>query len=646
MKQVLLVIFVCLLSTPVFSQPQDSSYVSEADSLKGQPLVDTIPVEPSRTFVQGGSIAKEILSYFYMGDDIKYRDMDNSTGESFGDLMRMRSLFDVASLGPSSQPENLYLAGDGRGVNIFVDGIPYKQQDLYFPQRGEMDLNTISLSNISEIEILPVSLAGNDMGQTGATGINITTKDFDNVEPYSRLLDDRGPYGFRRTVVELGRGFTSRGKFYVTTELNKSDGYLINSGNDGISVSGKTTFRLKKDLDLKLSGYQYRTTMGLPLFPQSRFQDVKKKVNNWRFDVSLLRQEKETAVSNLDFRFDKQNQEIKSRSYDFESKKIDEVLGLDFTQTASFYNRHYFKLEGCLERRNFKALKTKRAINSAYFSLRDQIKINPKLNLIFTSQIEKEEELETGFSLSGGAAYQLSDAVKLFSTGGRFVGNPTLMDLFWLPFSAEFKDTIMDYLEEGNANLKQQKSYSADLGLGIQKGDYKVNAYAFVSKIDDYIFWSNVDTLLYYGHFKPINSQAKIWGADLDLSGKFLDYFTSYFSYTFKHGENSERKTRLPYSPDHNFFGYIQFNHEYLKREIGIILRLEANAFSERFMDEYEKDKEPAAAILNGKVTIRFLDFHFYYIVRNVTNQNYRLSGAYSMPERTFWWGFYWEFFD
>jgi hypothetical protein len=63
-------------------------------------------------------------------------------------------------------------------------------------------------------------------------------------------------------------------------------------------------------------------------------------------------------------------------------------------------------------------------------------------------------------------------------------------------------------------------------------------------------------------------------------------------------------------------------------------------------MDEYEKDKEPAAAILNGKVTIRFLDFHFYYIVRNITNQNYRLSGDYNMPKRTFWWGFYWEFLD
>jgi outer membrane cobalamin receptor len=646
MKQVLFAIFVCLMSTGVFSQSLDSSYVSETDSLKSQALVDTIPAEPPRTFIQADSIEKEMVSHFYLGDDIKYRDIDNSTGASFGDLMGLRSLFYILSVGPSSQPQNMYFAGNGRGVDIFVDGNLYQQQDLYFPQRGEMDLNTLSLSNISEIEILPVGLSIRGGEGVGVTGVNIISKDFDNAEPYSRLLDDRGPYGFRRTVVELGRGLTSRGKFYVTTELNKSDGYLTNSDNDGMSLSGKTTFNLKKQMDLRLSTYQYKTTMGLPLFPDSRFQDIRKKVNNWRFDVSLIMQENENAISNLTFRLDKQNQEIKSKSYDFESKKIDEVLSLNFTQIASFDDRHYFKLEGNLERKNLKALKMKWETNSVYFSMTDLIKVNPKLNLIFSTHIEKEEELKARISLSGGVAYQLSGAVKLFSTGGRFAGNPTLMDRFWLPFSAEFHDTITDYLEEGNTSLKQQSSYSADLGASIHKGNYRISGYAFVSKIDDYIFWSNVDTTLYYGHFKPINSQAKIWGANLYLSGKFLNYFTSYFSYTFKHGENSESKTRLPYSPDHNVFGYIQFENEYLKREISIKLRLEANAFSERFMDEYEKDKEPRVAILNGKVTIRFLDFHFYYIVRNITNQNYRLSGDYHMPKRTFWWGFYWEFFD
>ncbi|MFH1335689.1 MAG: TonB-dependent receptor, partial [Candidatus Zixiibacteriota bacterium] len=502
MKQVLFAIFVCLMSTGVFSQPLDSSYVSETDSLKSQPLVDTIPVKPSRTFIQGDSIEKEMVSHFYLGDDIKCRDIDNSTGESFGDLMGMRSLFDILRVGPSSQPENMYFAGNGRGVDVFVDGILYRQQDLYFPQRGKMGLNTISLSNISEIEILPVGLA-NRGGGGGVTGVNLTTKDFDNLEPYSRLLDDRGPYGFRRTVVELGRSLTSRGKFYVTTELNKSDGYLTNSDNDGMSLFGKTTFHLKKQMDLKLSAYQYKTTMGLPLFQESRFKDAKKKVNNWRVAVSLRMQENENSISDLNFRLDKQNQEIKSRSYDFESKKIDEVLGLDLIQTTSLNDRHYFKLVGHLERKNLKALKMKQGIDAVYFSLADLIKVNPKLRLIFSSQIEKEEELETEFSLSGGVAYQISSEVKLFSTGGRFVGNPTLMDRFWLPFSAEFRDTIADYLEEGNTSLKPQNSYSADLGAGIQKGNYKISGYAFVSQIDDYIFWSNIDTTLYYGHFKP-----------------------------------------------------------------------------------------------------------------------------------------------
>jgi len=645
MKQVLFAIFVCFLSTNVFSQTQDSSYVSNTDSLRNKALVDTIPVEPSRTFIQGDQFKNEMVSHFYLGDDIRYRDIDNSTGKSFGDLMRMRSLFDIVSAGPSSQPENMYFAGDGRGGNIFVDGIPYRQQDLYFPQRGEMDLNTISLSNISEIEILPVGLA-NRGGEVGVMGVNITTKDFDNVEPYSRLLDDRGPYGFRRTLVELGRGLTSRGKFYLTTELNKSDGYTTNSDNDGISLSGKSAFHLKEQIDLRLSAYQYKTTMGLPLFPDSRFQDARKKVNNWRFEVSLMMQENENSISDLNFRFDKQNQEIKSRSYEFESKKIDEVLSLYLIQTVSFNDRHYFEFEGNLERKNLEALKMKQRINSAYFSLTDMIKVNPRLRLIISSRIKKEEGLKAGLSLSGGVAYQISSEVKVFSTGGRFVGNPTLMDRFWLPFSVGFRDTMIDYTEEGTRSLRPQKSYSADLGGSIQKGNYGMSAYAFVSKIDDYLIWSNIDTNLYYGHFKPINSQAKIWGANLDLSGKFLNYFTSYFSYTFKHGENSERKTRLHYSPDHNLFGYIQFENEYLKKEIGIKLRIETNVISDRFMDEYEKDKESAVTILNGKVTIRFLDFHFYYIVRNVTNQNYRLSGDYSMPKRTFWWGFYWEFFD
>jgi len=220
------------------------------------------------------------------------------------------------------------------------------------------------------------------------------------------------------------------------------------------------------------------------------------------------------------------------------------------------------------------------------------------------------------------------------------------MDRFWLFNSLIFKDTIADYMEEGNGDLRSQQSMVWDFGGNTGKENYKLGAYVFYSRIDDFIFWSNNDTTLYFGQFLPVNSKAKMWGANINGNLKFLNHVRSYVSYSFIEGKNSIRKTRLPYSPEHSLFGYIEFENEFLKREISFRLRLETKVLSERFMDEYEKDKESGVAILNGKITVRFLDFHFYYMARNITSRIYRLSGNYHMPERTYWWGFYWEFFD
>jgi outer membrane cobalamin receptor len=399
-------------------------------------------------------------------------------------------------------------------------------------------------------------------------------------------------------------------------------------------------------MDLKLFAYQYQTKIGLPLFPDINFKDARKKENNWGTVTSLLLQEKPSSVLNLNFRYDKQNQEVKSRSYGFETKKIEEMFALMATQTFIFKERHYLKAEGYGERKSLEALKMRQKIHAGYLSVADVITANPRLKLLLFSKIEKEEKLDPEFSFSGGASYLIANNVNLFSTCGRFVGYPTLMDRFWLPDSLYPKGTTTDYIEEGNHSLVSQKSFIADFGANIQKENYQIRAYVFHSRIDDFIFWSNVDTTVYFGHFKPINSKANIWGTNLNVSCRLFDHMKSYLSYSFKKGEDSKRKTHLPYSPEHSLFGFIEFENEFLKREIGLKLRIETNVLSERFMDEYQKDKEPEVAIVNGKITIRFLDFHFYYMVRNITDQVYRLSGDYFMPERSFFWGFYWEFFD
>ena len=647
-KLLFLLLFFELFSQAV-SQPPDSLYTTEidsSDSLTKKSISDTLPVAPIRTFIQDDQFREEVFRSFSLTDEITSEYLDNSIAENAGDLMQMWSLINVAKIGPWGQSECAYPAGNGKGLNVFIDGNLFPPQNLNFPQKGELDLNSILLSNVSKVEFLPAGLANLWGRGAGWMGINIITKDFNGAQPYSRVMTDRGPYGFYRTQVELGRGLTNRGKFYLTGEFNKSDGYILNSDYDGFSFSGKTTLNLTRNMDLRFSTYKYQTNMGLLLFPGVNYQDTRKKVKNWGVVTSLLLQEKKNSILNLNFRYDKQNQEVKSGSYNFEKKKIEETLALTATQTFKIKDRHLVKVESYGERKSFESLRIKRAIHDGYLSFADVLTLSSKLKLLLFSKTEKEESRDVGFSASGGASYQISPDVSLFSTVGRFESNPTLMDRFWLFNSLIFKDTIADYMEEGNGDLRSQKSMVWDFGGNIGKKNYKLNAYAFYSQLDDVIFWSNVDTTIYFGHFQPVNGKAKMWGANINGNLKFLNHVRSYVSYSFIEGKNSIRKTRLPYSPEHSLFGYIEFENEFLKRELGFRLRLETKVLSERFMDEYEKDKESGVAILNGKITVRFLDFHFYYMARNITNRVYRLSGNYYMPKRTYWWGFYWEFSD
>ena len=648
-KKLPFIFLVLLLFSRAFCQPRDSLYTADSDSLnslsKGD-ASDTLSVAPLGKFVRCDQFRDEVVNHFCLGDAITFEDIDNSIGESVGDILMMRSLIDVVKVGSWGQPETASLSGNARGVKIFVDGHLFEQQDLYLPQSGNLDINSVLLSNISRVEFLPTGLVNLWGKGAGVLGIHIVTKDFGGEEPYSKVTGNRGPYGFRRSQVELGRALTSRGKFYLTTEFKKSDGYLTNADYDGFCLWGKATFELSRRIGLKLSTYQHKTKMGVPLFPDASFQDTRKKVNNWGVVGSFLIQKKENSFLNLDFRYDKQNQEMKSRSYGFESKKIEEMFGLTATQTLKSKDSHHIKIEAYGERKSLEALRSKQAVYGGYFSIADMIQIQPKLRLLLFSRVEKEERLDAGISACGGVSYQISKDVTMFSTLGRFVGYPTLMDRYWLPFSLSFKDTITDYMEAGNESLRPQRAFTADFGASVKKRNYKISGYVFNCDIDDFIFWSNLDTTIYYGHYKPVNTQAKIWGANINLGFAFFDHIGSHISYTFKKCEDSNRKIQLPHSPNHSLFGYIQFEDEFLKREIGLKLRLETNIKSERFMDEYEQDKEPGVAIVNGKITIRFLDFHFQYVIRNITDQVYRLTGDYFMPERSFWWGFYWEFFD
>ena len=644
-----LILFVFLFCSKAFPQPHNSLETSDSDSL-GLPAEiersDSVSMIDSGAITEEDRFREEIASRFSLANGITSEDIKNSTAESVGDLLEIRSLVDVVRVGSWWQPEMASFGGNIRGISILVDGNRYEQQDLYFPQQGYLDLNSLSLSNISGVDFLPLALTGLWGEGSGAPGMNFVTRDFDGAEPHSEAATSRGPDGTHRTRFELGRGLTSRARFDLAGELRKSDGRLVNSDYDGSFLWGKTTIDLARRMRLRVTGYQYRTKMGLPLFQDASFRDLRKKVDNWGAVGSLVTQREERSFLTVSLRYDSRSQEVKSASYSFENKKIEESFGLTATHTRVFGDRHHVEIEGQAERRSLESLRARDAVHGGRLSAVDLIQVRPATTLLLGSGLRKEEGLNVGVSGCVGVSHRATDDVKLFAILGKSEGYPTLMERHGPAFSVAFGDTVADYMEEGSRELKAQECLTVDVGASVQKGNHQMSAYLFGSRINDFIFWSNIDTSLYFGHFQPVISEAEIWGASVDLRLEFFDHVSSYVSYSFKKGKNSDRRLHLPFSPEHSLFAYLQLEDELLKKEIGVKLRLETNVLSERFMDEYEQDREPGVAILNGKVTVRFLDFHFYYMVRNITDQVYRSMGDYHMPARSFWWGFYWEFFD
>ncbi len=624
---------------------EEDYHPQTSDSLQEQIVSDTAQKILEEKFFEDDEFKKGMLNHFSNKDEISFDDIDDSFVRDLGDIIQTRSWLNIIKVGPPGQLEIGSWEGN-RNFRVFIDGILYEQQSLYLPQSGGLDLNTIPVENIERVEILPSGIANVWGRGSGLGGINIITKDYKGIEPYSRVTIDRGPDRYRKTQVELGRGITSRGKIYLAGGFKQSNSYLTNSDYDGTSLSGKTTFSLKNNLNLRFSAYQYKTNMGLPLFPDVNIKDTRKKEDNWGITTNLLFKQHKNSLLRIDLRYDNQEQELKSKSLGFESKKINRLFSLKATQTWKWERRHSLKIEAYAGRKKLEAPNLDHLAYDTYLSFSDLININEEIDFLLFSKIEKEDEFEVNFSGLGGISYKIAFDINLFSSFGEFVSNPQAMDLYWKPLSSNLNDTIVNYKEEGNPDLKSQKSTIFDLGVSLTKENYKLSCSLFKNRIDDFFYWTDVDTTIAYGYWKPTNTKADVWGMSLNSNLHFLKHFRSSISYCFKENKDSNKKLFFPCSPQHSLFGYLQYENEFLKREIGLKLRLETNILSQRFLDEYEKDKEPEVAIFNGKITIRFLDFHFYYVVENITDRVYRLMQDYPMPQRSFWWGFYWEFFD
>ncbi|MCJ7497493.1 MAG: Plug domain-containing protein, partial [candidate division Zixibacteria bacterium] len=178
------------------------------------------------------SLTDKVCSLFTTNYVISSEDIENSIYKSLGGLLKTYRGIDITSYGPYGQPEYATIwGGTSRQLLIYQDGIPFSQQTIYLPQTGDIDLFTVPLENIENIQIIDSPVASILGRGFGMGGLRLKSKEFKADQPYSRINFERGPYGYRRTQIDFGKNLSKKIGFYFTSGWKKSDSPQANVNN-------------------------------------------------------------------------------------------------------------------------------------------------------------------------------------------------------------------------------------------------------------------------------------------------------------------------------------------------------------------------------------------------------------------------------
>jgi outer membrane cobalamin receptor len=583
----------------------------------------------------GERFEDEIIDLFSSGETISSTDIDNSIVKSFGDILKRFKFIDVASYGIYGQPEiGTVFGGTSQQIPIYIDGIPFSQQSLYFPQTGDFDFTTVPMDNIDTLKVIDgsvINILGRDIG---IGGLEVKQKDYYGGKAFSRAKFQSGPNHYRHTQIDLGRGLTSKGRFYLTGDFRKYGGTVPNSDLDSRYLTGKFTFNLKKNWELKFNASHFHTEMGIPDWDP--FKNIRKNESDWRLDLKSIFEWRQKSKLCLNLFYSPLNQENRwnADTADIRLETQEKVLYLKANQEIEF-NHHHLLISGEMGKQLFSAegesseTLDKKTYGYGYLSLTDLFKPKPKLYLLLFLKYHKFSNFRNHFSSLAGISYQLSKNLNLYCTIGNFFKDP-------IPFDEYFSQQGF----EGKTQLKEERTVEINSGAKLDKEKYKIKIGLTYSKIKNSMIWME-DAI-------PRNE-------DKDLLGSYAGFlltlhpdFEAYLSYAYKNSQYKigDSKYFVPFMPRHSAYSYLQYKKEFLKKEMEGKIRLEGEYLSERYLQYGEKDSVPSVFILNSKISLRFLDFHFYYVVENITDQKYRTKGEFFMPERTFWWGFCWNFWD
>jgi len=570
------------------------------------------------------SFEGKVLELFSLDEVITYQEIDEGISKSLRDALIRFRLIDIISYGIYGQPEIANIWGS-ENLLFLEDDIPLEGEALYLTNSSLFDLNSFPTNNIDTLKIIEGGVANIFSNRAGLGCVKIKGKNFNSQKPYSKAWFQRGPDHYRHTRIELGRGFFSSGKIYLTGEFKKYGGKEQNSDIDSRYFTCKTSFDLRSNLKLDLDALHYSNEMGIPSYDENL--RARKDQSDWRLNLKTSYKPNRNHLLAIDLFYSPEDQELKNVKTSEKEKKKERTLYLRVREEGDF-GRHHFLFTSYLGKEKLEWFDY-HSIWKGYISGADIFQLHPKISFLLFLKLHKLEDFKKRFSALGGISYSPTVDFTLYGTGGRFYNFPSLFDLY--PPSDE------EIVQRGN--LEEQSFSEFNLGVKWVKDIYKIRLGLVKTEIEDDIL---------YRDGLSENFDNETYGSYLSFSFDPHPNFSAFTSYSYKDVKYKQNRDEysMPFIPQNSAFSYIQYKKEFLKKEIEIKLRLEGEYLSKRYLEYEEKDKVSEVFVLNSKITVRLLDFHLYGVVNNITDQEYKSKGEYYMPQREILLGFYWEFWD
>jgi outer membrane cobalamin receptor len=597
---------------------------------------------------------KSFPDSIYNVNKIYISDAQKKNYTYLGDILKIIPDIWIRDYGFPGQLSSCRIRGCQPNQILFlIDGSPISES-----WSGIVDLNLIPVEIIKQIEVFPTS---NPYGFNSIGGlINIVTKDYNLIRPYTKIVYRSGSYNFSDLDITFGQTISTKLKFISALQLNKSGSDLNNQNYSTEKFRTNISYLINNTWDLKSSILFNKSEIEIPHIinlPEDSLGIINPNLKFQRYDHSFSIKGKLCNIQTFfnayytsvlyEFPDDNTNTSKKIASHTtsllVRQKIPSEIIPASWGITAT---HPIFKT---ISDTLFKKLTMQ-----SYF----QIGYKFTDHLFTTLQVQTHITSDNKFRLFGNSqiVYKIKPDLDLWIGYNQSIREPTLGESYGymlyqsipvIPEQLHIKNHSLNFLS--NTSLKPEISQSIEIGSSWRyKSIIKNTICLYYKKTKDLIQGDILEENARFinlsdNHFYGIETQVlfgPIYGFKLNLIFNFLNAF-------------DEKNNTLFERP--NYWGTGIFSWEYSLFQNDLIINVTiSNRYNSGFWNLYGATLDESENILSGfisafnfKTSLTIMKYAtIAFSIDNFLNADIQNIYGFSAPKTNTRLSICWELFD